>query len=99
MRFVAPAWLWLLLALPALYVLVLRDEKRRQALFERFASRALWRALVPELDLGALDGLPVVVGDRTRDGAGGDTLGRERRGADQQPEQGGGQRRQTQTCE
>lgn len=53
MRFVAPGWLWLLLALPLLYALIARDEKRRQSRFEKFAARPLWRALAPEMDPSA----------------------------------------------
>jgi tetratricopeptide (TPR) repeat protein len=53
MRFLAPAWLWVLLALPLLYWFVVHDEKRRQKQFERFADRAVWRTLVPEMDPGA----------------------------------------------
>jgi Ca-activated chloride channel family protein len=52
-RFVSPFWLWCLLALPPVYWLLVRDEKRRAEQFARFAGRGLWRALVPELDPGA----------------------------------------------
>lgn len=51
MRFFAPEWLWGLLVLPLLYLAITIDERKRQALFSRFADRKLWHWIVPELEV------------------------------------------------
>jgi Ca-activated chloride channel family protein len=49
-KFAVVQWLWWLLALPPAFFFVLADERRRQKQVERFANRAVWRSLIPELD-------------------------------------------------
>jgi len=54
MKFVNPGWLWGLLALPLLYLFLLWDVKVRQARMERFAERAVWLRISPEMDWSQL---------------------------------------------
>lgn len=53
MTFASPMWLGWLLALPALFFLILLDERRRASRFEKFARRELWGKLAPGHDPGA----------------------------------------------
>ncbi|MEK6705098.1 MAG: VWA domain-containing protein [Bdellovibrionota bacterium] len=53
MRFMNPGWLWLLLALPAIHLLLFLDENSRKKRLARFAKEAMWRSIVPEINHAA----------------------------------------------
>lgn len=53
MKFENPIWLWLLLALPFVYLLLVLDEKRKKKTLDQFIKKDLWKQLIPSLDLGA----------------------------------------------
>ncbi|MGZ3688538.1 MAG: vWA domain-containing protein, partial [Bdellovibrionota bacterium] len=53
MKFIAPLWLWGLLAVPLVALFMIQDEERRKRLFSRFIGDRLWPVLAPEADWGA----------------------------------------------
>ncbi len=53
MKFATPIWLWALLAVPAIYWILIQVQARKRRQFEKFAKSETWRWIAPELDWGA----------------------------------------------